>query len=260
MAQVTFIIPSFNTQQLTLDCLASIYKYETDCKVIVVDNSSQDDSVASIRQKFPHTQVIACDQNLGFAKANNLAIDQSQSEFIILLNSDTELFTPISNSLTSHFTNSQVGATVPKLLNPDRTIQASVFPLPTLTGAIKEYWLHQPFTFAKYAPSVATATPVEAAVMACMCIPRSVFQKIGKLNSDYFMYFEDLEFCRRLKQNNYQIIYDPRTEIIHHHGASSQPNPHAWKRLIPGSKRYHGTITHYLINFVLRTSQLISKF
>ncbi len=260
MVQVTFIIPSFNTRQLTLDCLKSIYQFEPDSQVIVVDNNSKDDSVISIKQKFPQTKIIANNNNLGFAHANNLAIDLVKSEYIILINSDTKLTMPISNQLISHFANSRIGATVPKLLNSDRTVQASIFPLPTLIGAIKEFWFHQPFAFSKYTPSVSAPTSVEAAVMACMCISKAVFQKIGKLDQNYFMYFEDLEFCRRLNQNNYQIIYDPTVEVIHYHGASAKPDPKAWQRLIPGSKRYHGVITHHLINFVLRISQLFSKF
>lgn len=255
--KITFVIVSFNTHELTLKCLDSIYKFEksSDFEIIVVDNASTDNSVRLIRKQFPQVKLISNENNVGFARANNQAIAVAQGQYIILLNSDTQLIENLSTPLTSHFHSSQTGATVPQLLNSDRSIQASVFRLPTLLLAIKSYWFNHPSLYAKYYPNSQSPTLVESAVMACMCIPRQIFHDLGDLDEKFFMYFEDLEFCRRLSKNNFQIIYDPQVKLIHHHGASGTANPNGWKRLIPGSKLYHGLLTHYLITFVLWSGQ-----
>ena len=96
----TFIIVSYNTCDLILSCLKSLAKFEKNSQVIVVDNNSQDHSAKAIKTHFPKVNLILSDQNLGFARANNLGIKQANSDFIILLNSDTELESPISPQLT----------------------------------------------------------------------------------------------------------------------------------------------------------------
>jgi len=99
---------------------------------------------------------------------------------------------------------------------------------------------------------------VEAAAMTAFLITPQGLKQAGLLNEKYFMYFEDLDYCRELKKAGLKVYYLPRAEVIHHHGASGKKIARfedQWRRLIPSSKIYHGLVKHYLFNFILWSGQ-----
>ena len=229
-------------------------------------------------------------ENLGFAKANNqgikLAMVQGTTtepaiDYVLLLNSDTEFKEKetIEKLVKAAENLPNVGAVVPRLLNTDGSVQESVFRLPTVWGAVKQYWLGRMREFGSYVPdnySKFKVTPpspplsgggllrgvieVESAVMAAMLIPRSTIEKIGLLDEGYHMYFEDLDYCRRMKQAGLKAYYAPEVEVVHHHGASGKKvaeDKDQWRRLIPGSKRYHGWLKHWVLHWVLWVGQRV---
>lgn len=271
MAKISVIIVSYNTCELTLQCLTSLFKIpdaKIDKEVIVVDNGSTDGSPNQIQKKFSQVNFIPNAQNRGFAQANNQGIRASTGDFILLLNSDAEIIEPdtLTRLIAAHDQHAASASPdcliVPRLLNSDHTDQASVFNLPTISNAIRQYWFNQSGAYEKYLPSSSRPVRVEAAVMAAMLIPRSVLNVVGLLDESYFMYYEDLEFCRRVRQRGFSIIYIPDIQIMHHHGASGKSVAKAadqWKRLIPSSKRYHGLIIHQLLFCILWLGQKKNK-
>ncbi len=263
---VSVIIVSFNTKKLTQKCLQSIKDHEDLNKheIIVVDNHSQDGSVEMIKKHFSFVKLIANQDNAGFAKANNQGIKQAKGEFVLLLNSDTEFIArhTLDKLVKAAKGLNKVGVVVPQLLNSDHSVQASVFYLPTLTRAVKQYWLGQGKFFGGYVPQTSSTQTVEAAVMAAMLIPRTTLDRIGLLAEKYYFYFEDLDYCRRLKQAGLKVYYLPNIQVIHHLGGSGKQlveKKDQWKRLIPSSQRYHGLFKYYLIHFVLWTGQKIFR-
>jgi hypothetical protein len=274
---LSIIILNYNTRDLIKKCLDSIIKEAKDPKnkelkveVVVVDNNSSDDSV-EILKKFKSTNyqspvtihLIENKENFGFSKAVNQGIKTTKNSDILLLNSDTQLCEGCLSSLFEFSNNKRPAIVGLKMLNPDLTPQASVFRLPTVLGAIKEYWFNQIGEFSKYLPKTENPIQVEAVSGGAMYISCEVLVEIGLINEKYFFYFEDLDYCRKAKAKGIKVYYLPKAKIIHEHGASGKniANPKdQWKRLIPSSKIYHGKFKYYLINFIiLIKNKLLSK-
>lgn len=260
--KLSIIVVNYNTKKVLQNCVNSIRKYPPKCKfeAIIVDNGSTDGSVEYLKSlKNKHFKAIFNTQNLGFSKANNIGIKKSKGKFKLLLNSDTLVTKHALDKLVNFAQeNKNIGVIGAKLLNKDKTIQPSVFRLPTVARNIKQYWLGQGKVLDKYAPKTEKPTEVEAVVGAAMLITPKALKKAGLLNEKYFMFYEDLDYCRKVRKKGLKAIYHPNAKIIHLHGESGKSlnsKQNQWKRLIPSSKAYHGTITHYIIFFIQWTSQ-----
>ncbi len=236
-------------------------------EVIIVDNGSTDGSQEMV-SKFKiqdsrfSIQLIENGQNLGFAKAVNIALRQAQGEAFLLLNSDTQVKPGALGKLIEFEKKVQPAVIGARMLNPDGTVQPSCFYLPTVKRAILEYWFGKSGYFSKYAPEGEEPVGVEAVSGGAMLISGQVIKRIGMFNERYFMYFEDLDYCRKAKKSGFKIYYLPEAEIVHEHGASGKnlaKQEDQWKRLVPSSRIYHGRIIHYLINFILWSGQKCLK-
>ena len=263
--ELSIIILNYNTGDIFSKCVDSVLRATENLQsphseLILLDNASTDNSF-----KVPKKERVIGIQNgsnLGFARGCNRGIREAKGKYVLLLNPDTVVIKDAIQKLLD-FAKAcpDAGAVGPKLLNPDGTTQPSAFYLPTLWGAIKEFWLGQKGIYSKYIPkkrSVESLVAVEALVMAAFLLTPRALKKVGFLNEKYFMYFEDLDYCRNLKSAGLKVYYLSEAEVIHYHGVSgknvaSQENQ--WRRLIPSSKIYHGTLTHNLINFVIWSGQ-----
>jgi GT2 family glycosyltransferase len=263
---LSIIIVSYNTENLTVKCLRSIFesKLSLSYEIVVVDNASKDNSIKSVESLFKkhprvRTTLIRNSENLGFAKANNQGVRVAKGEYILLLNSDTLVTSGQIETLYDFATqHPDAGIVAPQLMNANGTIQPSVYYLPTITRAIREFWLRGKKFFSKYAPSSYEAVSVESVVAAAFLITPQARQHVGLLDERYFMYFEDLDYCRRTLAAGLRIYYVPQSQIIHFHGASGKDlakQNDQWKRLIPSSKLYHGYLAHTLITFILWSGQ-----
>ncbi|MGD8744499.1 MAG: glycosyltransferase family 2 protein, partial [Candidatus Woesebacteria bacterium] len=216
---LSIIIVSFNTKKLTLACIDSIVKNTKGVgyEIIAVDNASTDESVASLKNlnlKKGVLKVIENDENRGFASANNQGIKKSGGEYVLLLNSDTQVKKGSIESLLSFAEKKEdAGAVVPKLLNSDGSTQPSVFRFPTIKGAVRQYFLQGENYLDKYYPAGKEPTVVDATVMAALLITPKALEKVGFLDERYFMYFEDLDYCRRIKEGGLKVYYYPDSEV-----------------------------------------------
>ena len=268
---VSIVIVSYNTKDLTLDCIESVFSGNSDIEkeIIVVDNASSDGTVEAIRNlKFRNRdsriEIITNKSNLGFAKANNQGIKTAKGKYILLLNSDTRINKETLRKLLS-FANKKpdAGVIVPKLLNSDGSVQGSVFHFPTIPRAIRQYILGYEGILDKYAPPGDKPVTVEVASMAAFLITPLCLKKVGLLDERYFMYFEDFDYSCRVNENGLKIYYLPTAEVIHHHGESGKDladKQNQWRRLITSSKIYHGTIRHYFINLIIWLGQKKKKY
>lgn len=266
--KLSIIIVNYNTKEITKNCLLSLEKYPLNKKfeVILVDNASMDGSADTFKKfrssKFKFTFIENKD-NLGFSKANNQGIKKSSGEYILLLNSDTLVKKDSLNTLLEFAeTHEDAGVVAPRLLNKDLSIQPSVFRFPTLMRTIRQYWFGVKGLTDKYAPKESGHQKVDIVVGAALLITPLAIKKVGLLDERYFMFFEDFDYCRRVHEAGLAIYYLPEAKIIHLHGKSGakvSANNDQWKRLIPGSKIYHGKVVHYLKWFVTRSSQLFNN-
>jgi GT2 family glycosyltransferase len=262
---LSIVIVSLNTKDILKKCLESIKNLKLE--IIVIDNASTDGSTEMVKKEFSDkgglasgwskVKLIENEKNLGYARANNQGIKIAKRRYIFLLNSDTQIKTRSFEKLVK-FTkdNSQAGVVGAKLVNLDGSVQASVYYFPTIWRAIKEYWLGQKGAYEKYAPKGKKPVEVEAVTGAAMLISRKTIEKIGLLDERYFMYFEDLDYCRRVRKAGLKVYYLPKAEIIHHHGKSAQKaGGKAYQYLSQSSKIFNGIVKHYFLFLILWMGQ-----
>lgn len=264
---VSIVIVNYNTGEFLTRCISSIRESSLSLpyEILIVDNASTDESLVKIKK---HTlgqqklKVIENTENLGFARAVNQGITLAKGEYILLLNPDTEIKKGSVEKLVEFAkANSDAGVVGAKLLNPDASVQPSVFRFPTLWRAFQEFWLSRR-VYSKYAPQVSDPTEIDAVVGAAFLITPEARKRAGLLNERYFMYFEDLDYCQRVKNAGLKVYYLPEAQVVHYHGVSGRgiaPDREQWKRLIPSSKIYHGALNRYLINFMIWSGQKWQK-
>jgi GT2 family glycosyltransferase len=264
--KLSIVIINYKTVELTEACLKSIFNpqsgfHKLGGEVILIDNAS-DDGCDEMVKKYPHVKFVSNTTNRGFSGANNQGIDYSRGEYVLLLNSDTECR---PNSLAELVKAAdELGGraiTAGKLFFPDGSRQDSAFYLPTVRKAFEEYFLGRTGSYFMYQPQVVNPVRVEGAVMACFMIPRAVINKIGYLDEGTFMYFEDVEYCRRASLSAVPIYFVPKAEFVHHHGASSKKigQEKSYELLKKGSRYYHGAVKYWLLWAILWLGQRIGK-
>jgi len=266
MIKLSIVILNFNTKRLTINCVNSIYKSKprVGFEVVVVDNGSTDGTVEALRKlKFKNFRIIENKKNLGFSKGNNAGIRKATGKYILLLNSDT-IVKEHSIDRLYEFAAETTGAGVvgARLLNKDGSVQKSVFRFPTVWRAVKEYWFGIKNAYTNYAPKTKKPTKVEAVVGAAFLITPQALKKVGLLDESYFMYFEDLDYCRRVKNSDLNVYYLPEAEIVHLHGQSGRKlitKDNQWRRLVEGSKRFNGYAKHYLLHLILWFGQKLRE-
>lgn len=231
MIDLSIVILNWNVRELLDRCLASLRADHFMLEIIVVDNASQDDSVALVRTKYPSVTVIANAENRGFTGGNNQGIAAAQGRYVMVLNPDTEVLGDALDQLVAYLDeHPAVGAIGPQLLNPDRSIQSSRRRFPTLVTAFFEStWLQglapkRILTHYTMADVPATTTQeVDWLNGACTIFRREVFDRVGAYDAqNFFMYSEELDLCRRVKEAGWQIVYLPQAQVVHYVGKSSE--------------------------------------
>lgn len=259
--KTSVIIVSFNTGKFIISCIESVKDFTPKgTEIIVIDNASTDDSVEKI--ELQKVKLIKNRDNYGYAKAVNQGIKSSWGDYIFVLNPDTQLKKgAVDKMLEFSSNNKNIGVIGPRLLNLDGSLQNSCYHEPTITAAIKEYFLGIKDQFDKYAPSGNMPQKVDAVVGAAMFIPRATVNKVGYFTGRYFMYFEDLDYCRKVRKAGLDVFYLPTAEVVHVHGGITKTvSDKAGKWLINSSKIYHGITKHNLLSFVLWSGQKWNKF
>lgn len=231
---LSIVIVNYNTRQLLDDCLASIFTAEAPAgglEVIVVDNASRDGSQALVQEKYPLVQLIASEVNRGFSAANNLGVGVANGRTILFLNSDTRVD---ANALTEPvaylLANPTVGALTVRLIYPTGERDPDNhrgFPTPWnaichFSGLSKLFPADPRFNgyFQSYA-DMSQTHPVDVIAGSYMLMPMALCRELGGWDETYFFYGEDIDFCYRIRQAGYQIIYYPHVEVLHYKGASS---------------------------------------
>jgi GT2 family glycosyltransferase len=234
MTDLSVIIVNYNTRDLLDACLASVIAAERPSggiQIIVVDNASTDGSVAMVREKYPEVCLLALDENVGFAAANNRGTAVAQGHTLHDLNSDT-VISPQALSQPYHYlqTHPEVGAITVKLIYPNGQRDPDNhrgFPTPWnalchFTG-ISRIFPHKP-EFKGYFQCYADFNhthAVEVIAGSFMMMPATLFHQLDGWDESYFFYGEDIDFCYRIHQAGRQIIYYPHVEVLHYKGASS---------------------------------------
>ena len=226
---ISIVIVNWNTGDLLTECLSSIYDQPSkmDLETIVVDNVSTDESVRKARAGFPAVRFICNDTNVGFAAANNQAIRQAQGQYILLLNPDTVVYPGSLDKLVLFLEECpQVGAAGPRLLNPDRSLQPSCSPEPTLkTEFLRMFHLGSVRSDGYYSMEdwdLEAPRQVDVLLGACLLLRRQAIDQVGLLDEAYFVYSEEVDYCLRLRKAGWRIYWVPQAQVVHYGGQSTR--------------------------------------
>jgi hypothetical protein len=231
---LSIVIVNWNVRELLRTALQSIqknpskkYAYE----VIVVDNASLDQSVEMLRQDFPWVTLVASDKNLGFAAGNNAGFKIAAGRILLCLNPDTEMHAGTLDFIVEQFDKDpQLGAMGVKLLNADGSLQPScksfpgidtilwnalsldvAFPKSKLFGKYNMTWFDH-----------ATEREVDQPMGAALAFRGSVLAQVGEYDERYFMYFDEVDLCFRVKKAGWKIKYFPQVVVTHHWAQSTK--------------------------------------
>ncbi|MFN3429119.1 MAG: glycosyltransferase family 2 protein [Candidatus Sericytochromatia bacterium] len=229
--KTAIVIVNWNTQALTLACLAAVAAHAPGREVWLVDNASSDDSVEAVEAAFPDVRLIRNAENVGFARANNQAIAESQAPYVWLLNSDTELAPGALDALEAYLdAHPRVAAVGSALVNPDGSPQACSFAFSTPLATWAE-WLYLPGPLARWRDRAFGLGPrrergrTDWVLGASMLVRRSAIEAVGTLDPGYFMYSEEMDWCRRFADAGWEVHLETQSVVMHHGGGSTRRMP-----------------------------------
>lgn len=225
MTDITIIILSYNTKVLLLNCLKSVFETikEISFEVVVVDNNSHDGSPKAVLKNFPDVRVIENSENLGFAKANNIVLRQTQSPYALLLNSDTILTQGAVKAIYDFMKEkNDAGICAGQLLNEDGTKQNSFAYFPgMLTLLFNESLINTLSPFRKNKHSITdTAVKVDSCIGACILMKMEAVRKADFFDESFFFFFEETDLALAMHQKGWFSYIVPKAKIYHLGGQS----------------------------------------
>jgi GT2 family glycosyltransferase len=233
---ISVVIVAWNAKHYLELCLESLAEAppRRSMEVIVVDNASADGTAEMVEARFPDVKLIRSNENLGFAKGNNVAIRQCSGRYIALVNPDVIVFPGCLDALADFLDqNPKVGNVGPRVFNPDMTQQSTCRRFPTLwnnfcsaTGLATAFKNSRFFAGEHmfYFPHDRTL-PVDVLVGCFSMIRRETFNQVGLLDENLFMYGDDVDWCRRCWKAGWQVVFFPGARAIHDRGKITAPYP-----------------------------------
>ncbi|MDW8105332.1 MAG: glycosyltransferase family 2 protein [Armatimonadota bacterium] len=230
---LSILIVNWNTRELLRACLQSLRRYPLSepMEVWVLDNASPDGSAEMVRTEFPEVHLVASERNLGYAAGNNLLLQQAQGEYLLLLNPDTEVTEGALDTAVRYLReHPDVAALGAKLVYPDGRVQRSVRGFPEPEAVMWEYLgLARLFphsrrfgayrmTWFTYDQIAEVDQPMGTFLMLSRCAVRAV----GLMDERFPIFFNEVDWCYRAKQQGLRMVFHPGVVIIHHGGASTR--------------------------------------
>lgn len=265
MIDISIIIVSWNQKELLSQCLHSLSdgKICYQKEIIVVDNASTDGALEMVEQQYPSVKVLRNDRNLGFAKANNIGIEESTGRYVCLINSDVIVLEDCIDRMCTYMDDHPtIGVLGPKVVNPDGTLQATCRKFPTLWSSFcrslaldslfpkSRFFGRQFMTFWSH-DKVRTVDYLSGCFLM---VRRDSLNQVGLLDENFFFYAEDKDWCKRFWDAGWQVTYYPHVKAIHHRYASTSLDPirfyiMEYKANIEYYKKHHSLSTR--IGFTL---------
>ncbi len=259
MPELTAIIVSYNTRDLLARCLTALQARLAgwEAEIVVVDNASADGSPEMVRRDFPDVRLLANAENVGFARANNRAIRETGSRYLLLLNPDAFLGEGALEELRRVLeSDDRIAVVGPRMTNGDGLPLATAHAFETLTRlALTTLGLHRrlPRGILHWAARLlgragtqhlanydaTTPQPVDWLSGACLLVRRAAAERVGLLDERYFLYMEDEDWCRRFGQAGYQVVYVPNARILHLVGGTTGSSAWSARTLRASRLIYH---------------------
>ncbi len=233
---LSIIIVNYKEPGFLKQCLKGIRQAQPQLtyEVIVVDNASGDRSLPMVREHFPEVILLPQKKNLGFPVGNNVGVRRSRGRYVLLLNPDIAVFKGVLEQLVAYLDeHPDVGIVAPKLLNPDQSVQTSCYRFPTPMVPILRRTPLGRLPFAKKILRHYLMLDwdhnddrlVGWVLGSCMLVRRTAFEQVGLMDERFFMYFEDVDWCRRFWEHGWKVVYRSSTSMVHYHQRMSAESP-----------------------------------
>ncbi len=262
---LSVIIVHYKTRELTLQCLRSIREFppRASFEILLIDNGSQDGIREAVAKEFPEVRLIETGRNDGFSQANNLGIVNSCGKYVLLLNSDTKILEPVFDRLIQLMdSRPEVGAVGPQHVGGDGRHQVSYGKFPDLFSEVLRKIVDYRIALddLNIRGHIRELCSVEQEVDwlsgSCLFLRRDALLRVGLLDETFFMYFEDIDLCKRLHDMGWKIIFCPMSKILHYSGQSVKENILAGlvayrQSQIYFARKHYGRRGDYLVRIVL---------
>jgi len=272
-ADLSVIIVSMNCRGELAECLASVERARGGLAVetFVVDNASRDGSAEMVAGKFPQVRLIANSRNRGFAAANNQAVALASGRSVLFLNPDTVVRPGALETLVRTLDgDATIGVCAPQLLNADGSVQESSRREPTFAALLHQY---TPLRLARIFKGAyrrykmgdfdfRAGADVEIVMGAAFCVPARVLAEVGTLDERFFVYFEEMDFCRRVRQAGYRVRFEPGGQITHIGGvsaATATSNLFFCRSLFRYIRKHNGPVAGRAMVFALRLGMFLRE-
>ena len=240
-------------------------------EIIVVDNASGDGTAQMVRERFPPVHLIANASNRGFAAANNQGLAVASGRHVLFLNPDTLVHPGALAAMVGTLdADEKIGACGPQLLNADGSIQPSARRFPDYGALLHQYTplrllrlcrgAYRRYKMADF--DFSSAADVDSLMGAAMCVPRRVLEKVGAFDERFFVYLEEVDLCRRIREAGYRVRFEPAGRITHLGGvsaASATASLFFCRSLFRYIRKYHGPATGLGMVFFLRLGMFVRE-
>lgn len=255
------VIATWNTRDLVADALASLTRHSSQetTEIIVVDNGSSDGTCDLIRRQFPGVILIQEEKNTGYAPANNRGMRAARGRYVLLLGSDTVVrantIAVMSGFLDAH---ADVSAVACRLVNPDGSPQMSCRRFPRLRDAVATYLslhiLAPRYTMKGF--DFHATQEVEQPAATCLMVRREVLGRLGGFDEAYAILYNDVDLCRRLKNDGGRIFFLGDTEVVHHGSRTTRTAPpevrlEMYRNILRYFRQYHGQTARWVLTPIL---------
>jgi len=273
MVQLSIIVLSFNTKKLTLACIDSILKHykkqleDSVFEIIVVDNNSSDDTVATINKQLitnnkKYFKIITNKENFGFAKGNNIGAKQARGKYLFFLNSDTQVedsgLVEMVDFLDKH---KNVGVCGAKLINADKTTQPSAGKFYNIIPLVLVLVGTERLGFVRFSP--VDISQVDWISGGAMMVQGDLFKRLSGFDENFFMYMEDMELCYRAKKLGADTYFYPNISIVHKELGSSNRTfaiLSIYKGLLYFYKKHKSSWEYIIVSGLLKAKAFVAIF
>ena len=231
---VSAIVLNYRSPRDTLNCIRALLKQSIadQLEIIVIDNHSQDESIGWIRNQFhgnPRVRIVESANNRGYGQGNDFGIHFAQGKYLLISNPDNALEpTGLEKMIAKMEQDPTIGILAPKLVHPDGTVRSSHRRFPTMTDVfVKRTFLRNFFPkridhYLERDRGHEAAHDVDWAVGACFLIRADLYRSLGGFDPRFFLFFEDMDLCRRVALAGKRVVYFPEVSATDHHGRLSE--------------------------------------
>ena len=259
--ELSVVIVNYNGAKYFKKCLDSLYQNLAgiNFEIIILDNNSSDHSRDYIKENFPEVKLIESKTNHGFGKGNNEAVKHSKAKHLLLINNDTivlDNLKPVLNYLKS---DESIGVVGINMLNGEGNYIPAVGNFPTVANLFlmkKLLQISKEFINGKFSKS---AYEVDWLGGSFLMLPKSIYDKIGGFDEEYFMYVEDVDFCKKIADIGYKRVFLPNYSYVHFVGFTKSKNPMLIKGYEIYISKHYGGMKKLLVLSALKINKFVKK-